>query len=155
GSSGGATTALALYCIENGDMHGVLHIAARPDVPYLNHTVMSQTRAQLLAATGSRYAPASPCDGLQRIEDAPRPCVFVGKPCDVAAARRAAALRPKLQVNLGVAIASFCAGTPSTKGTLRMIERMGITDVSSVTSVRYRGMGWPGKAVVSVRTANG
>jgi coenzyme F420 hydrogenase subunit beta len=154
-SSGGATSALSLYCLEKGGMHGVLHIAARPDVPYLNHTVMSHTRAQLLAATGSRYAPASPCDGLQRIEDAPAPCVFVGKPCDVAAAGRAAACRKRLQANLGVTIAFFCAGTPSTKGTLRMLERMGIKDPSAVTGVRYRGMGWPGKAVASVRTSNG
>src|SRR5690606_20406213 len=34
GSSGGAATALALYGLEAGGMHGVLHTGARKDVPY-------------------------------------------------------------------------------------------------------------------------
>jgi coenzyme F420 hydrogenase subunit beta len=155
GSSGGAATALALYAIEKAGMHGVLHIAARPDVPYLNHTVMSTQRSQLLENTGSRYAPASPCDGLQMIEDAPAPCVFIGKPCDAAGAHEAALLRPALAEKLGVSIALFCAGTPTTQGTLEMLKSMGVDDPSQVESIRYRGMGWPGKATVRFRTPDG
>lgn len=155
GSSGGAATALSLYCIEKRGMHGILHIAARPDVPYLNRTVLSRDRAEMLAATGSRYAPASPCDGLQRIEDAPGPCVFIGKPCDVAGTNMAAELRPGLKANIGLTIAIFCAGTPSTRGTLEMLRRMGIEDPSTLVSLRYRGNGWPGKATAVVRQADG
>lgn len=136
-------------------MHGLLHIAARPDAPYLNHTVLSTTREQLLAATGSRYAPASPCDGLQRVEDAPAPCVFIGKPCDVAATSKARALRPALDEKLGLTIAIFCAGTPSTRGTFEMFKRMGIDDPTTITSVRYRGNGWPGMASITCRTSDG
>lgn len=155
GSSGGAATALALFCVELGGMHGTLHIAARKDIPYLNETVLSRTREQMLANTGSRYAPASPCDGLQKIEDAPSPCVFIGKPCDVAGAKKAAALRPRLAEKLGLTIGIFCAGTPSTRGTLEMMKAMGIADPSSVTSIRYRGNGWPGMAVVTERGTDG
>lgn len=148
GSSGGAATALALHCLAHEEMAGVLHIAARPDVPYLNHTVLSTTREEMLAATGSRYAPASPCDSLDRIEQADRPCVLIGKPCDVAATQRARRVRPELDRNLGVTIAMFCAGTPSTRGTLEMIKTMGVESVEQVESVRYRGNGWPGAAEV-------
>jgi len=133
----------------------VLHIAARPDVPYLNRTVLSRTRAEILAATGSRYAPASPCDGLDLIERAPAPCVFIGKPCDVAGAASAAKLRPALADRLGLTIGIFCAGTPSTRGTLEMIRRMGVEDPSTVTGVRYRGLGWPGRARVTSRLGAG
>ncbi|MCH8212422.1 MAG: Coenzyme F420 hydrogenase/dehydrogenase, beta subunit C-terminal domain, partial [Planctomycetes bacterium] len=118
GSSGGAASALALACIEQGGMHGVLHIKARTDAPYLNHTILSTTRKEILSATGSRYAPASPCDGLQLIEDAPAPCVFIGKPCDVAAVHKAKQVRPALAEKVGVTIAFFCAGTPTTNATL-------------------------------------
>src|SRR5690606_30679169 len=52
GSSGGAATALALYCIEQGGMGGALHTGARSDRPYLNETVYSTDRATLLANTG-------------------------------------------------------------------------------------------------------
>lgn len=149
-SSGGAASALSTYCIERGGMHGLLHIAARKDVPYLNETVMSTSRAEIVARSGSRYAPASPCDGLQRIEDAPAPCVFVGKPCDCVAVRNVRSMRPALDRKLGLVIAFFCAGTPTTKGTLAMLERMGIDDPAKLRSLRYRGDGWPGKATAVV-----
>lgn len=155
GSSGGAATALALYCIEKLGYYGVLHIAARKDVPLLNETVMSRSREELLARTGSRYAPASPCDGLQMIEDAPGPCVFIGKPCDVAAVWKARKLRPRLDEKIGLTIAFFCAGTPTTKATLELLRHVGVTDPSKVEGLRYRGNGWPGKWTVTFRDEAG
>ena len=155
GSSGGAASALALACIERAGMHGVLHIKARADAPYLNHTVLSTTRQEILSATGSRYAPASPCDGLQLIEDAPLPCVFIGKPCDVAAVYKAKQMRSALAEKVGVTIAFFCAGTPTTNATLELLRRMGVDDPSQVVDLRYRGNGWPGDATVTLRTSSG
>ncbi|MEE8460445.1 MAG: Coenzyme F420 hydrogenase/dehydrogenase, beta subunit C-terminal domain [Phycisphaerales bacterium] len=155
GSSGGAASALALACIETGGMHGVLHVRARGDAPILNETVLSTTREEILRATGSRYAPASPCDGLHMVEAAPGPCVFIGKPCDVAAVRNATRLRAPLREKVGVTIAFFCAGTPTTKGTMALIERLGIEGPSDVIEIRYRGNGWPGRTVFTVKTAAG
>ena len=150
-SSGGAATALALYCMEQGGMHGTLHIKAREDRRYLNETTLSRSRDEMLSATGSRYAPASPCDSLRKIEDAPAPCVFIGKPCDVAAVEKTRAIRPSLDRNVGLTIAIFCAGTPSTRGTLKMLEALGVEDPETVTDVRYRGKGWPGNATATFR----
>ena len=144
GSSGGAATALALYGIERGGMGGVLHTGARSDSPYLNETVYSTSRAALLSNTGSRYAPASPCDSLHLIEQAERPSVFIGKPCDVAGVQKARALRPVLAEKVGLTIAFFCAGTPSTGGTLELLRKVGCSDPESLKSLRFRGNGWPG-----------
>lgn len=155
GSSGGAATALGLHAMERSGMHGVLHTAARPDVPYLNETVMSRTREELLARTGSRYAPASPGDGLGMILAAPAPCVFIGKPCDVAGVQKARRLMPGLDDKLGLTIAFFCAGTPSTRGTLELMKKVGVHDPGAVTSVRYRGNGWPGLWTVRWRERDG
>lgn len=146
GSSGGVATALATYCIEQAGFAGVLHIGAREDVPYLNEARYSRTGAELLTTTGSRYAPASPCERLDLVEAAPAPSVFIGKPCDVAAAGMAARVRPALAAKLGLTIGIFCAGTPSTRGTLEMLAAMGVPDPSRVRSVHYRGQGWPGDA---------
>lgn len=145
GSSGGAATALALWALERGDMHGVLHTAADPDTPYLNTTVMSRSRSELLKASGSRYAPASPAEGLPRVLEAPDPCVFIGKPCDAAAVQQARRQNPDLDEKLGLVVAFFCAGTPSTQATLDLMKRVGVNDPSTVTSLRYRGNGWPGE----------
>ncbi|MEW6115782.1 MAG: Coenzyme F420 hydrogenase/dehydrogenase, beta subunit C-terminal domain [Nitrospirota bacterium] len=143
GSSGGVASALALYCIERENMHGLLHIAADPAIPYSNKTVLSRTRAEILSRTGSRYAPASPCDSLSHIEAAPNVCAFIGKPCDVVALQKARSLRSGLDKKIGIAIGIFCAGTPSTTGTLELLKKQGVHP-DDVQMVRYRGEGWPG-----------
>lgn len=155
GSSGGAATAIALHCLESEGMEGVLHTGARPEKPYLNQTVYSTTRDSLLAHTGSRYAPASPADSLHLIEKANGPSVFIGKPCDAAAVQMARTLRPELNKKLGLVIAFFCAGAPSTKGTLELLQSVGVEDPDTVQSLRYRGKGWPGMWTVTWTDRNG
>lgn len=147
GSSGGLATALALFCVEQQGMRGVVHVGSDDRTRYLNATRFSATRGEMLASTGSKYAPASPCDGLQSIEDAGGPCVFMGKPCDIHGLRKSQHLRPALAANVGVAIGIFCAGTPSTQGTLDLLARFDI-DPKDVAEVRYRGRGWPGSFAV-------
>lgn len=155
GSSGGAATALSLFAVEHAGMAGAIHTAARDDLAHLNRTVFSTTRDELLDRTGSRYAPASPAEGLHHAETADAPCVFVGKPCDVAAAANAADLRPALKEKLGLTIAVFCAGAPSTRGTLALLEHLGVPDPAHLKSLRYRGNGWPGRATAVYETADG
>jgi coenzyme F420 hydrogenase subunit beta len=150
GSSGGLSSALALFAIEQAGMKGLLHIAGDEQTQTTNKSNFSVNRAQILAATGSRYAPASPCDSLQQIEDAGGPCVFIGKPCDVQALRKAQAIRPKLDANVGVAIGIFCAGTPSTQGTVDLLRQHGVNP-AEVEELRYRGRGWPGSFAVRLK----
>ena len=115
GSSGGLCTALSLFCLEKGYAGGVLHIGSDPERPLKNKTVRSASREELVSRTGSRYSPASPCDGLECIEEARHPSVFVGKPCDVAGLRMAQAIHPELEQKTFLVIGFFCAGTPSTR----------------------------------------
>ena len=155
GSSGGAATAIALHCLEWGIASGVLHVGTAMTDPLRNVPIFSTTKAQLIAATGSRYAPASPCEKFDWIENSDSACVFVGKPCDMAAVGKAAELRPALREKIRLTIAFFCAGTPSTYGTLEMFKQMGIDDPASATSLRYRGRGWLGMTTVTFRTPEG
>lgn len=147
-SSGGILSALALYCLERENMAFVLHASMDETKPWQNVTVQSRNRNDILARTGSRYAPASPCDSLESIEQSDRPCVFIGKPCDTAAVGMLRAQRPDLDRNLGLVLSFFCAGTPSTKGTLDLFKSMQI-DKAKISQVRYRGEGWPGTFKVS------
>ena len=154
GSSGGAASALAIHSLENSGFSGVVHTAARADEPILNQTVMSTNRTEILSRTGSRYSPASPADGMQLIMAGESQSVFIGKPCDVAGARSLAAIRPQLADKLGLTIAVFCAGTPSTNGTLEMLSSMGVAP-DQVESLRYRGNGWPGLTTATSSDADG
>lgn len=153
GSSGGVATALSLFALESENWSGVLHVRARRDVRYLNEAHHSTTREEVIEATGSRYAPASPCEKLASVRDAPKPSLIVGKPCDVAAAGKAARTDPELAEKIGLTIGIFCAGVPSTRATLELAGELGFTNEDEIGEVRYRGMGWPGR--FRVRTHNG
>lgn len=143
GSSGGALTALACFCLERAGMHGVLHIGQDEADPIRNLTRLSTTRHELMAAIGSRYSPASVCDGLGKVEAAPGPCVVIGKPSEISALRKAEVMKPGLSKNVGVALSFFCAESPSTAGTVALLQKMGL-EASEVSDLRYRGHGWPG-----------
>ncbi len=143
GSSGGAITAIAAYCLEKHNMHGVLHVAQDPENPVGNRTRLSYSRSALMDAAGSRYSPASVCNGLGLVEKAPVPCVVIGRPAEIAALSNARRLRPELDKNIGLTISFFCAESPSTAGTNALLRKVRI-DPLWVSSVRYRGHGWPG-----------
>lgn len=152
GSSGGVVSALAAHQISAAGAHGALQVRARQDEPLLNETVLSTSREEILRAAGSRYSPASPCERLDLVEHAPAPCVVVGKPCDIAATRAAAASRPALAQKIALTIAIFCAGTPSTDASRQVISSLGV-DPQAVARLDYRGEGWPGE--FRVRTDTG
>lgn len=153
GSSGGVVSALGLFCIEGKDYAGAVQVRARPDQPLLNESVISRSRADVLAASASRYAPASPCERLADLRNSTQPHVFIGKPCDVAGAARLVAQQPSLAASVALTISIFCAGTPSVAGSRELLHRLGVSDSDEVLELRYRGRGWPGDMAVRFRKA--
>jgi coenzyme F420 hydrogenase subunit beta len=149
-SSGGIATAIGLYCLEAGRWSGVLHIGMDEAEPWRNKTVLSRTREDLLSRSGSRYSPASPCDGLEKVENESSPCVFIGKPCDIQGFRKAEVSRPRLEGKSGLAIGIFCAGTPATAGLMNLLRRIHVSP-EDVGEVRFRGNGWPGSFAVRLK----
>ncbi len=143
GSSGGAISALSLYFLEHEKRAFVLHTGMDPEKPWQNRTVRSSNRHELLEHAGSRYAPSSPCEALRRIAQSSLSCVFVGKPCDVAAVHTLRASWTDLHERLGLMLSFFCAGPPPGGATRELVASQGIAP-ESVTSIRYRGNGWPG-----------
>lgn len=150
GSSGGVLTALSAFCLEREGMHGVLHIGMDPEDPTRNRTRLSQSRAELLAHTGSRYAPASVCDSLHLVEQSPGPCVIIGQPSEATALRKAERLRPLLASRTGLVLSFFCAGSPSSQGTLALLRSLSVKP-EEVGDLRYRGNGWPGNFAVTLK----
>jgi len=143
GSSGGVISALAVYCLECEGMSGVVHAGMDEQNPWLNKTYLSTNREEILKRSGSRYSPASPGEGLRWIAEGKGQSVFIGKPCDTAGATMFRQYNPELDKKLGLTISLVCAGTPSTKGTLEYLKKLEINE-QRITSIRYRGDGWPG-----------
>ena len=153
GSSGGLCTALSLFCLDTGMAGGVLHIGSDHERPWENKTYRSTTKVELISRAGSRYAPASPCDSLKQIANAPDASVFIGKPCDVAGLKMTQKVMPELENKIAITLGFFCAGTPSTKGTIELLKTHGI-DYHSLSKLQYRGEGWPGMATATLKRNN-
>jgi len=143
GSSGGALTALALCALESNLVGGVLHIGSHEGDPIQNTTIYSKHRDELIRACGSRYAPASVCDGLPKILVEPMPSLIIGQPSEIAALEKLSILQPCYRKKVPYKLSFFCAGSPSTLGTIELLKMIGL-ESASLAAVRYRGNGWPG-----------
>ncbi len=150
GSSGGVVSALAIHLLESGQVAGVVQIAASDTDPLANEPQISRTRADVLRAAGSRYAPAAPLKILQRCLEEPGPLAFIGKPCDVAALRALSRQAPEVASKFPVMLSFMCAGTPGMAGTDAVLGQLGMQR-QDVVRFRYRGDGWPGQAKAEAR----
>jgi len=148
-SSGGLATALAVFALERLGSAGVLQTKQDPQNPILNAATFSRDRENIIASSGSRYSPASPCEALAEIQSADSPAVFVGKPCDVAAVRKASEKNDTLRDKTAFTVGFFCAGVPSTAGLLELLNHQGLSKPEQLTSLRFRGNGWPGRWVAT------
>lgn len=153
GASGGVLTALSLYCLEKKGIQGILHTGADPENSIQNRTRLSRSRNALLSACGSRYSPASVCNGLSLIENGNGPFIFIGRPVEVAALKNGFKLSPALKEKVILIMSFFCAETPSTIGTLALLSRMGLNN-SFLSELRYRGNGWPGYFIATKKGEN-
>lgn len=145
GSSGGGISAIACWLLESGQVDYVAQIAVSRDDPLRNDLQISTTRADVIAAAGSRYAPSAPLAGLRQLLDRGGRFAFVGKPCDVAALRRYALHDPRVNQQVVAMLSFMCAGVPSLAGTHALLDKLG-ADRQQLQSFRYRGDGWPGMA---------
>lgn len=146
-SSGGVLSALLVHALQSGLVDFVVQTGADPDRPTANRTGISASRDAIFAAAGSRYAPSAPLADLETWLARGR-FAFVGKPCDVTALRQRARQDPRIDAQVPLMLAFFCAGVPSEAGTDRILKRLGV-DKADVAAFRYRGDGWPGFATAT------
>jgi coenzyme F420 hydrogenase subunit beta len=143
GSSGGVLTALALDLLDTGTIDAVLHVGPDPDRPMRSVARISTDRAGLLAGIGARYNPAAPLTEIHRLSQEGRRFALIGKPCDVAAAKRLARRVPAIEKHMVACFAFFCAGVPSHTISQALVGKYGLGE-DDVTLLRYRGQGCPG-----------
>lgn len=150
GSSAGVLTALTLWLLETGRANAVTGSSMSEQAPVRTVALQLRSKEEVLGAAGSRYAPVS---NAQIFDAGDRSTAFVGKPCEVSAARQMSAV-----LNTGpsdsepILLSFFCAGVPSQHATEELTAHLGVPP-NEVASLRYRGDGWPGS--FSVRSRSG
>lgn len=143
GSSGGVITALLIYLLESKTVDSVIHIGESKHNPLENTVKVSKSKADVLGCSGSRYSPSAPLKSLDSILNCAKTFAVVGKPCDIAALRKYGEVNPDIGSKIPYMISFVCAGVPSIKGTLAILEKFCLSQ-DEVKSFRYRGDGWPG-----------
>lgn len=137
GSSGGVLTALHVWLVESGRAARVTAAAADAGNRRRTVPVTIKTRAEALAAAGSRYAPVATLSN---------PAAFIagsavtGKPCEISARAQSA-----VGAAAPVLLSFYCAGTPSQHASNDLIARLGIDPTVALDEFWYRGRGWPGR----------
>jgi coenzyme F420 hydrogenase subunit beta len=141
---------LCIYLLETKKVDFVAQIAVSPSDPVKNELQLSRTREDVLRAAGSRYGPSAPLRKLRKLLATRERFAFVGKPCDAVALRAFIRMFPEVRPQIPYVLSFMCAGIPSLHGTREVVEEMG-GEYSSLVSFKYRGDGWPGKAVACMR----
>ncbi|MGL4257564.1 MAG: Coenzyme F420 hydrogenase/dehydrogenase, beta subunit C-terminal domain [Microbacterium sp.] len=139
GSSGGVLTGLHAWLISSGRAARITGGAADPANPRRSIPVTITTRAEALAAAGSRYAPLAAMTNRDALAEG---SAVTAKPCEVAALRAATTA---MGADAPLLLSFFCAGTPSQKATDTLLSDLGIAPDRPVDEMRYRGNGWPGR----------
>lgn len=141
GSSGGAITALSSWLLQSGHVARVVGAGADPIDARRTVPVQILSREQALAASGSRYAPVANASAAGALEPG---TAFIGKPCEVSAARVLSEEHQGFGGHGPILLSFFCAGTPSQHATDRLAAALGAPEGTGIRELRYRGNGWPG-----------
>lgn len=151
-SSGGVITALCLYLIEKNVVDGVIQTRKSSEDPRLTETIISENREDVLSCCGSRYTTSSPLMNIIQQVKPGKTYAFVGKPCDISALRMYQIESSETWVKqIKYMLTFYCAGQPSLNANNRLLSALGCDDVKDCVDLRYRGYGWPGKAVAKLK----
>jgi coenzyme F420 hydrogenase subunit beta len=143
GATGGVLTALAAYLIESKRVDFILHARASTNEPSFGEATLSFTRADVIAASGSRYGPTATLIDVGDVLDRNQPFAYIGKPCDIAALRNYARHDARVDELVKYWLTPVCGGYMQPRSTIASLRRFDI-DPDEVTALRYRGRGCPG-----------
>ncbi len=142
-SSGGVTSALAIYLLESHKVNAVLHVGVDANSYLYNKLYISKTKEDVLKRNASRYAPASVFDKIFDILNQNNDTfAFIGKPCDIAGIKNLISQYPQYKNRIKYFLSIFCAGMPSYNASIKAINTF--QKSSKPISLQYRGNGWPG-----------
>lgn len=139
-SSGGISTELSLYLIENGIVNGLIltkiDITAKRPVPFI-----AKSREDILDASGSKYSIVALNKIMKEIKDFDGTLAIVGLPCHFQALKKLEKEDEKLREKIFLHIGLMCSGTIGFYGTELLLDSV---DGNKLKKLAFRGNGWPG-----------
>ncbi len=146
GQSGGVASALLLFLIESARIDAAL-VTTMPDDGSLRPLAkLARSRGEVLAAQGSKYCPAAPCELLDRFRAGERAAV-IGIPCQMHGIHKLTRMASPLVSAVQYRIGLFCDRTLLYTCIDEMARQAGL-GLASVSGLEYRSKGrkgWPGE----------
>ena len=151
-STAGLLTMMALYLLDKGLVDGILHVkaAALADGAPSHHlpanfgiATISQTRDEVIAASGSRYGPTAALATLEEVLSSSKHYAVIAKPCDLNALRNLAHHDARVTDRLGYFLTMLCGGFQPDDAFQSFLKDHDLTS-EGLRDVRYRGYGCPG-----------
>jgi coenzyme F420 hydrogenase subunit beta len=151
-TSGGVATALVLFAMRRGLARRALLTRMHPSDPLVPQAVVAESEADVLRATGSKYAPVAYGHALREAMAGDGRFVVVGLPCHVHGLRKAQTACAVLG-DRALVIGLFCGYGKTFRVTETALSRRGIVP-SAVKRIVYRADGWPGVMWVELRAGD-
>jgi len=152
GSTGGVLTSLASYLLSIKRVAFILHVKANPDKPVQSLATISETAADVLNGTGSRYGPVAPLTGLLTALDRNEPFAVIAKPCDLSGIHNYASHDERVNALITHRLTMVCGGQSTAQKAKDLLHQASIKE-QDVTLYRHRGYGNPGPTRIESHSA--
>ncbi len=140
GASGGLTTALLIYLLEQGKIDGAIITSMDRKRPWRVRPVLAKTKEEFIQGAQSKYA-ISPNNMILKDTAGVNRLAVVGLPCHIYGIRKlqtcgkAKALAQKIVFTLGI----FCGSNQSYKVTEHLIRECSDIQLNEIKQFEYRG----------------
>jgi len=148
GSTGGVLTALACYLLDSNRVSFILHVKPSVAEPSFGEATLSFSKADVMAAVGSRYGPTAPLIDLESVLQRNEPFAVIAKPCDLNALQNLSHHDERINSLIKYKLAPVCGGFMPDESMTQTLQRLNI-EREDVSAVRYRGRGCPGPTAIT------
>jgi coenzyme F420 hydrogenase subunit beta len=140
-SSGGVIPAILNFALQKKIIDGVLMVKSSKESPIINEYFIAKTKEDVYLGIGSKYGPVKLDEVLKKLKNLSGKFIFVGKPCDIEAMKKAEKIDRNLEGKIILYFGLFCNHTPNLFATRFLLDKL---KIKNLDFLKYRGGGWPG-----------
>jgi len=149
-SSGGLITSLLIFALNEKIIDGAIVLSTEKDNPIQPKAILATTTEEIIEAAGSKYCSAHLGEPLSKICKRDGKFAVVGLPCHIHGIRKWEQMNPGIREKIVLHFGLYCANT-NTKFATDYFLRQNNIDPGQVKNIKYRGNGWPGKLLVTLK----
>ena len=149
-SSGGLITSLLIFALNEKIIDGAIVLSTEKDNPIQPKAILATTEQEIIKAAGSKYCSAHIGEPLSEINKRDGKFAVVGLPCHIHGVKKWERMSPSIKEKIVLHFGLYCANTNTKFATEYFLKQNNI-EPNEVINLKYRGDGWPGKIIVTLK----